>query len=54
MQECRLAESTFDIAAAAGWYSAIAGLLAGFAVVAILLPLDHDSDVGDDESTGAM
>lgn len=36
--------SAFDIAAAAGWYSAIAGLLAGFALVAILLPLDHEPD----------
>ena len=32
----------FDIAAAAGWYSAVAGLLAGFALVAMLLPLDRD------------
>ena len=37
-----LAES-FDIAAAAGWYSSVAGLLAGFALVAILLPLDHEA-----------
>lgn len=34
--------STFDIAAAAGWYSAVAGLLAGFALVAMLLPLDRE------------
>ena len=34
--------SSFDIAAAAGWYSAVAGLLAGFALVAMLLPLDRD------------
>ena len=33
----------FDIAAAAGWYSAVAGLLAGFALLAILLPLDHEA-----------
>lgn len=33
----------FDIAAAAGWYSAIAGLLAGFALLAVLLPLDHEA-----------
>lgn len=38
---------TFDIAAAAGWYSAVAGLLAGFALLAILLPLDHESDEQD-------
>ena len=53
MQECRLAGSTFDIAAAAGWYSAIAGLLAGFALLAILLPLDHDSAAEGDEGIGA-
>jgi hypothetical protein len=35
--------ASFDIAAAAGWYSAVAGMLAGFALVAILLPLDHES-----------
>ncbi len=35
---------SFDIAAAAGWYSAVAGLLAGFALLAILLPLDHEAD----------
>lgn len=39
--------SSFDIAAAAGWYSAVAGLLAGFALLAILLPLDHEADDGD-------
>lgn len=38
---------TFDIAAAAGWYSAVAGLLAGFALLAILLPLDHEADDGE-------
>jgi hypothetical protein len=37
----------FDIAAAAGWYSAVAGLLAGFALVAILLPLDHGASEPD-------
>jgi hypothetical protein len=41
--ECRITELQFDIAASAGWYSAIAGVLAGFALLAILLPLDHDS-----------
>lgn len=55
MDECRLIESNFDIASAAGWYSAIAGLLAGFALLAILLPLDHETDLEDEqESTGAM
>lgn len=37
----------FDISAAAGWYSAVAGLLAGFALVAILLPLDHEAEEPD-------
>ena len=35
-----------------GWYSAIAGLLAGFAFVAILLPLDHEDREGDEQSVG--
>lgn len=52
MDVCRLDGLEFDIAAAAGWYSAIAGLLAGFAFVAVLLPLDHDSTDGDDSQTG--
>lgn len=42
-------EPLFDIAAAAGWYSAVAGLLAGFALLAILLPLDHEAKHGDTE-----
>lgn len=41
----------FDIAAAAGWYSAVAGLLAGFALLAILLPLDHEA--ADPDTTHA-
>jgi hypothetical protein len=49
MTDCRLASLDFDIASSAGWYSAIAGLLAGFALLAILLPLDHDSSTGDGE-----
>lgn len=40
----------FDISASAGWYSAIAGLLAGFALLAILLPLDHEAESADDRS----
>lgn len=40
--DCRLPRLDFDFAAAAGWYSSIAGLLAGFAFLAILLPLDHE------------
>jgi hypothetical protein len=52
--ECRLTSLDFDIAASAGWYSAIAGLLAGFALLAILLPLDHDStQQGEAEGVGA-
>jgi hypothetical protein len=30
--DCRLSSVDFDIAASAGWYSAIAGVLAGFAL----------------------
>lgn len=40
---CNFDEAEFDIAASAGWYSGIAGLLAGFAMLAILLPLDHEA-----------
>lgn len=40
---CRLSSLDFDIAASAGWYSAIAGLLAGLALLSILLPLDHEA-----------
>lgn len=46
--DCRLDAAAFDIASSAGWYSAIAGLLAGFALLAILLPLDHDADASDE------
>ncbi|HSL57497.1 MAG TPA: hypothetical protein VK866_06615 [Acidimicrobiales bacterium] len=46
--DCRLDELAFDIASSAGWYSAIAGVLAGFALLAVLLPLDHEAD-GDHE-----
>lgn len=45
--------ASFDIAAAAGWYSAVAGLLAGFALLAVLLPLDHDTRDDDAEAAGA-
>ena len=50
--ECRLSSLDFDIAASAGWYSAIAGLLAGFALLSILLPLDHDTVDHDESETG--
>lgn len=49
---CRLEALDFDVAASAGWYSAVAGLLAGFAFVAILLPLDHEDREGDEQSVG--
>lgn len=52
MDVCRLEDVAFDVASSAGWYSAIAGLLAGFAFVAVLLPLDHDSDDESDRETG--
>lgn len=40
---CNVDFLTFGIASSAGWYSAIAGVLAGFALLAILLPLDHEA-----------
>lgn len=46
--DCRLDAAAFDIASSAGWYSAIAGLLAGFALLAILLPLDHEANSSQD------
>lgn len=49
---CRLNDVAFDVASSAGWYSAVAGLLAGFAFVAVLLPLDHDSDPEGERETG--
>ncbi len=50
--DCRSSSLDFDIAASAGWYSAIAGLLAGFALLSILLPLDHDAADQDESQTG--
>lgn len=49
---CRLNDVAFDVASSAGWYSAVAGLLAGFAFVAVLLPLDHDTDAHSERETG--
>ena len=49
--DCRLSPLAFDIASAAGWYSSIAGVLAGFALLAILLPLDHIDDDSDEATT---
>lgn len=51
MEPCRLGDVNFDVASSAVSYSGVASLLAGFAFVAVLLPLDHDSDV-DDRETG--
>lgn len=52
MDGCRLSPLNFDVAGSAGWYSAVAGLLAGFAFIAVLLPLDHQSPEEDDPSVG--
>lgn len=52
MTACRPSSIDFDIAASAGWYSAIAGLLAGFALLYILFPLDHETTVSDETDTG--
>jgi hypothetical protein len=51
--ECEPVGAAFDIAASAGWYSAIAGLLAGFALIALLLPLDHESASDDPEEASS-
>jgi hypothetical protein len=48
---CRFKGLDFDVAASAGWYSATAGLLAGFAFVAVLLPLDHPERDEQDSAT---
>jgi hypothetical protein len=50
---CELEELGFDVATAAGWYSAIAGLLAGFALLAVLLPLDHETKEHGEEADRA-
>ncbi len=52
--DCRLEAFEFDVSASAGWYSAIAGLLAGFALLAILLPLDHERSDDDQSSANAV
>lgn len=51
VEVCRIAHVAFDVASSAGWYSAVAGLLAGFAFVAVLLPLDHDTESDDERAT---
>lgn len=50
---CTLPDEPFDIATAAGWYSAAAGLLAGFAMLAILFPLDHEATSVDERTERA-
>lgn len=52
LESCQLNDLPFDVAASAGWYSAVAGLLAGFAFVAVLLPLDHETDAEGERETG--
>lgn len=52
--ECRLDALDFDIPATAGWYSSIAGVLAGFALLAILIPLDHEAASDDDRSADTV
>ena len=42
----------FDVSSSAGWCSAVGGLLAGFAFVAALLPLDHEGDAQEEQQTG--
>jgi hypothetical protein len=51
---CQIAAFEFDIASTAGWYSSIAGLLTGFALLAILLPLDHEAEREDIECSNAV
>lgn len=51
---CQVTALEFDIASTAGWYSSIAGLLTGFALLAILLPLDHEAEREDIECTNAV
>ena len=52
--DCRLDALDFDIPATAGWYSSIAGVLAGFALLAILIPLDHEAASDDDRSADTV
>jgi hypothetical protein len=52
--ECRLNLLDFDVAATAGWYSSIVGVLAGFALLAILIPLDHEAARDDDRSADTV
>lgn len=51
---CNLASFQFDVASTAGWYSAVAGMLTGFALLAILLPLDHEAEREEVESGNAV
>ncbi|MBY5163923.1 hypothetical protein [Salsipaludibacter albus] len=52
--ECRLDLLEFDVAGTAGWYSSIVGVLAGFALLAILIPLDHEAARDDERSADTV
>lgn len=52
--DCRLELLDFDVAGTAGWYSSIVGVLAGFALLAILIPLDHEAATDDDRSADTV
>jgi len=52
--DCRLEALEFDIAGTAGWYSSVVGVLAGFALLAILIPLDHEAATDDDRSADTV
>lgn len=52
--DCQLDRLDFDIPATAGWYSSIAGVLAGFALLAILIPLDHEAGSDDERSADTV
>jgi len=51
---CQISAFEFDIASTAGWYSSVAGMLTGFALLAMLLPLDHEAEREDAECTHAV
>lgn len=51
---CQISAFAFDIASTAGWHSSIAGMLTGFALLAILLPLDHEAERKDIECSNAV
>lgn len=51
---CQIAAFEFDVASTAGWYSSVAGLLTGFALLAILFPLDHEAEREDIDCSNAV